>query len=316
MDLSDKRTVAGDSRIDLRLAATEGWERRECPFAGCCASGSIPVVIRRSVWNAIYEHGRSRTDVEVCGVLVGNGYRSDDQPYVYVEAIVRGSHAESGIAQVTFTGDTWSHIHNVMDREFPDKRIIGWYHTHPGFGIFLSPMDMFIHENFFSAHEQLAIVYDPLSGEEGLFVWTNGRAIPGAFQIEEDAEPLPQTQATVARDKSAVAVMPSELAASEVSKHPKRFSWGKWALLLLAILLLAALCWLFWPQLAAKIHGRTWGRGFPRANGIGLEPGSEYDEAEPITAGHSDADKAVGDNGSSTMPDKPPNDAKVETHGE
>ena len=33
--------------------------------------------------------------------------------------------------------------------EYPDKKIVGWQHTHPGYGIFLSSYDIFIQENFY-----------------------------------------------------------------------------------------------------------------------------------------------------------------------
>ncbi len=39
---------------------------------------------------------------------------------------------------------------------------MGWYHTHPDFGIFLSDRDRFIHEHFFSGPGQVAHVIDPI----------------------------------------------------------------------------------------------------------------------------------------------------------
>jgi hypothetical protein len=59
----------------------------------------------------------------------------------------------------------------VKDSQYPEKRIVGWYHSHPGFGIFLSEHDLFIHKNFFSDPNQVAWVFDPHSDEEGCFVW-------------------------------------------------------------------------------------------------------------------------------------------------
>ena len=49
-----------------------------------------------------------------------------------------------------------------MDAEHSEERIVGWYHTHPGFGIFLSGMDLFIQDHFFNLPWQVAFVYDPL----------------------------------------------------------------------------------------------------------------------------------------------------------
>ena len=49
--------------------------------------------------------------------------------------------------------------------------IVGWYHSHPGFGIFLSEHDRFIHRHFFGEPGQIALVIDPLAHVEGLFAW-------------------------------------------------------------------------------------------------------------------------------------------------
>ena len=62
-----------------------------------------------------------------------------------------GAKAVQGGTHVTFTQDTWEHIYQIKDRDYPDARIVGWYHSHPGFGVFLSDHDTFIHKNFFSA---------------------------------------------------------------------------------------------------------------------------------------------------------------------
>ncbi|MCA1557569.1 MAG: hypothetical protein LC731_03400, partial [Acidobacteria bacterium] len=53
-------------------------------------------------------------------------------------------------------------------------RIVGWYHTHPRFGIFLSEMDVFIQKNFFSEPWQTAFVLDPVQRTEGFFIWSHG----------------------------------------------------------------------------------------------------------------------------------------------
>ncbi len=55
----------------------------------------------------------------------------------------------------------------------PGERIVGWYHSHPGFGVFLSEHDTFIHRNFFSSPDHVAWVYDPHTDEEGCFGWVD-----------------------------------------------------------------------------------------------------------------------------------------------
>jgi len=115
----------------------------------------------------IRQHGRSSTNAEICGVLVG----AEGEGFTTVEASIPGAAAVEGGTHVTFTQDTWEHIYRIKDRDYPQARILGWYHSHPGFGVFLSDHDTFIHKNFFSSPRQIAWVYDPHSDEEGCFGW-------------------------------------------------------------------------------------------------------------------------------------------------
>jgi hypothetical protein len=49
--------------------------------------------------------------------------------------------------------------------------MVGWYHTHPDWGVFLSSMDLFICEHFFNKPLDVAIVLDPIREERGIFHW-------------------------------------------------------------------------------------------------------------------------------------------------
>lgn len=134
-------------------------------------AASAPVVIAASVVRRMHRHARSEMNAEICGVLIG----TEAAGLTVIEASIEAEGAAKGGAHVTFTQDAWAHIYSVKDRDFPEKRIVGWYHSHPGFGIFLSRQDLFIHENFFSSPAQVAWVYDPHSDEEGCFGWVNGK---------------------------------------------------------------------------------------------------------------------------------------------
>jgi proteasome lid subunit RPN8/RPN11 len=126
----------------------------------------------------IRQHARSSSQTEVCGVLIGR----DRDHRIEVAACIEGQDAEEAGAHVTFTQETWEHIYAVKDKKYPDERIVGWYHSHPGFGVFLSEHDTFIHRNFFSSPGQVAWVFDPHSDEEGCFGWV-GEQIQRLTQI-------------------------------------------------------------------------------------------------------------------------------------
>lgn len=130
--------------------------------------------VASGVREEIYDHVFSSLNAEVGGVLIGR-LREDGSPLV--TSIIPALEAEGGRSRVTFTHEAWSVIHATLDRDHPGEEILGWYHSHPGFGIFLSEHDLFIHRNFFGRAEQIAIVVDPYAGSEGLFVWRQGEVV-------------------------------------------------------------------------------------------------------------------------------------------
>jgi len=129
--------------------------------------------IDSEVVRQIRQHARSENKTEVCGVLIGR----ETVEGIEIRACIAGVNAAQGGAHVTFTQDTWEHIYKIKDKEYPNERILGWYHSHPGFGVFLSDHDTFIHKNFFSSPRQVAWVYDPHSDEEGCFGWQESRIV-------------------------------------------------------------------------------------------------------------------------------------------
>jgi len=129
--------------------------------------------IDSEVVRQIRQHARSENKTEVCGVLIGR----ETAEGIEIKACIAGVNAAQGGAHVTFTQDTWEHIYKIKDKEHPNERILGWYHSHPGFGVFLSDHDTFIHKNFFSSPRQVAWVYDPHSDEEGCFGWQESRIV-------------------------------------------------------------------------------------------------------------------------------------------
>jgi len=136
----------------------------------------LPVVyFAEEVVAEMKRHARSDTSREIAGVLVGEVNR--ERNTVIVHASIVAEHTESSRGNVTFTHDTWSQINATLDSTYPDQSIVGWYHSHPDFGVFLSSYDTFIHRNFFSAEWQIAYVVDPVRGDEGCFVWEGGELV-------------------------------------------------------------------------------------------------------------------------------------------
>ncbi|MBF0543105.1 MAG: Mov34/MPN/PAD-1 family protein [Candidatus Riflebacteria bacterium] len=161
--------------VDFLMAA-DLPETINCPFPAPQIS-EYRVRIDKSAYEKIVLHSNENKKVELCGVLTGKIGKDNLGPFLLIDDMVRAEGAKNEGAQVTFTHTSWDFIHNEIEKRGGGK-IVGWYHTHPGFGIFLSDMDKFIQEYFFNQPFQVAFVIDPISNSEGLFAWISGKIQP------------------------------------------------------------------------------------------------------------------------------------------
>lgn len=161
------------SALDVRAIDRSAAKKADFP----AAAQQFRVVIDEAAFDHTVERGGAQTDREVGGVLVGEVCCDAHGPWVHVKGTIDALHADEKGAELTFTHDTWDHIHKEMDARFAGSgdTIVGWWHTHPGFGVFLSDRDQFICQSFFNLPFQIALVYDPKSREHGVFAWRDAR---------------------------------------------------------------------------------------------------------------------------------------------
>lgn len=144
-------------------------------------SAEYRIAVSDRAYEALCNHAKENDTIEICGVLIGNVYKDEGGPFLEISDVIRGEHADNKMGEVKFTQETWSYINDIKDAEYSDKKIVGWYHSHPRFGVFLSTQDFFIHKNFFNQPWQVAYVIDPITNEEGFFVWHDGNAVRGEY---------------------------------------------------------------------------------------------------------------------------------------
>lgn len=136
---------------------------------------AVDILLDEPALRGAQAHALSSLDREVAGVLVGP--RPEKQPdgryVVHVIDTIEAKHTVMQGASVTYTPESWRYMNDELALRYPDETavIVGWYHTHPGFGIFLSGMDQFIHQNFFTQIWHIAYVLDPRARTSGFFCW-------------------------------------------------------------------------------------------------------------------------------------------------
>jgi len=139
------------------------------------SGAAVDILLDEMPLRAMQAHALSSLDREVAGVMVGRQpeKQPDGRYIVHVIDSIIAQHTVMHGASVTYTPESWRHLNDTLWERYPDESavMVGWYHTHPGFGIFLSGMDLFIHQNFFTQIWHVAYVLDPRARTSGFFSW-------------------------------------------------------------------------------------------------------------------------------------------------
>ena len=131
------------------------------------------IYILQSVYKEIHKFTQNKTTNESGGMLVGTVLEEFGKTNIIVSGFVEAKYCEATPTTLKFTHETWEYVHKEIEKKHPGKKIVGWIHTHPDFGIFLSEYDKFIHQNFFNEDYQVAYVVDPIQKIEGFYFWIN-----------------------------------------------------------------------------------------------------------------------------------------------
>jgi proteasome lid subunit RPN8/RPN11 len=184
-------SAAGEAPGVVELGAL--WEKQPCPglsaeWAALPGTGRLRYAIGPEAQQVIAAHAEAHRDVEVGGLLAGEVYAEGGAYLIRVTEALPALYTRSSAADLTFTARTWLDLLGRRGGR-PDRMTVGWYHTHPGWGVFLSGADLFTHHSFFGGPWYLALVIDPHSGEQGVFAWDGERVVrcgrpPGGARSE------------------------------------------------------------------------------------------------------------------------------------
>lgn len=162
----------------------------------------VKVYIKQDVYKALEKYALADVEHERGTIILGDFYDELGKTHVVISNYIEARYTDASASTLTFTHETWDYVHKEQDAKYPDKKIVGWQHTHPSYGIFLSNYDLFIHENFFNLPFQVAYVIDPVQNLRGFFQWKNGKIekLKGFYIYDDIGKPIKieQTRKTVA----------------------------------------------------------------------------------------------------------------------
>ncbi len=150
------------------------------PPAGAQLMGTIQpddmrIFMPQSVLLEIVQYSKTRTDVELGGMLAGDVCLHKGVPWLDIKGYLIGKGLIQTPASLRWTHEACAIAERERTDLYPDQIFVGWHHTHPGYGVFLSGTDTSTHRNYFNLPWMVALVVDPKSEEMGFFQYKGTR---------------------------------------------------------------------------------------------------------------------------------------------
>jgi proteasome lid subunit RPN8/RPN11 len=164
--------IPGETLPPRHLLARSAGRWRDAPFQ---------VYIVQDVYAKIWQHVNETPTIESGGVLVGHPFQTFDGKtiFVVVTAAIPQQSDNRSAGHFTVGTDEIRAARKEMEQKYPGLTAVGWYHSHPGHGVFLSGQDMSIVRSIYDASWHIAMVIDPQRRTEGIFVGPEGEQLGG-----------------------------------------------------------------------------------------------------------------------------------------
>lgn len=148
------------------------------------------VYIAEEVLRGIFDHARQHGEKEVIGKLVGKPYIHPNVDYRFVD--IWGHVPVESIStsvSVKYSPEAVDHLGKDLLTDYNEERVVGWYHSHPKLGCFLSSRDVETQQTNYPEWFHCALVVDPYSNECKIFrVDEDGHSIEVEYYIYRKKE--------------------------------------------------------------------------------------------------------------------------------
>lgn len=151
-----------------------------------CSERGLPVpdqapaiLIARPALEGLNDFLEADIEREHGGVLAGLPYY-DPLRRLYcvdIQVAVPALDSQGSATHLQFTPQTWDFISGILQDEHPGLTVVGWYHSHPQLGVFMSATDRATQRAFYGHPWSLALVVDPVARQSGWFLGPDCRRL-------------------------------------------------------------------------------------------------------------------------------------------
>jgi len=178
---SQSRPVIERAPPDIEHIKPHEWlssEMRASYAERLDGKGAFDLYISKTAVEKMLNHTKrfGRLRKEAMGFMLGDICEHEGRRFVMVRDIVTGALLSSA-DRVRFDNESYYELFSELDSSGFDYVIVGWYHSHPGYGCFMSSVDLNTQVTSFHESFHSAIVVDPITKEIAAFK-LKGRRCP------------------------------------------------------------------------------------------------------------------------------------------
>lgn len=127
------------------------------------------------------KHGRAGVPMEVMGLMLG--VFVDDYTITCIDVFAMPQHG-TGVSVEAVDPVFQLEMIEMLKQTGRTQDVVGWYHSHPGFGCWMSMVDINTQTSFEQLNPRsVAVVIDPVQSVKGKVVIDAFRLIPGAMMM-------------------------------------------------------------------------------------------------------------------------------------
>ena len=134
------------------------WNPPAAPGARPSGRAPYPIFFQQEAVIALQEHLKSSPTQAIFGFLVGDVYRDPETGVLYtvIDKTLKLSQPIYGDKTEVVVSRLWDRMQEQLKKAA--GTLLGWYHSHPGQGGFLTAHDVETHDKFFTDPWQVAIL--------------------------------------------------------------------------------------------------------------------------------------------------------------
>lgn len=145
-----------------------GFGGAPAPADGPAIDNSETVYISSLALLKMLKHGRAGVPMEVMGLMLGEYV---DEFTIQVIDVFAMPQSGTGVSVEAVDDVFQTKMMDMLRQTGRDQMVVGWYHSHPGFGCWLSSVDVNTQQSFEQLNKRaVAVVIDPIQSVKGKVV--------------------------------------------------------------------------------------------------------------------------------------------------